>query len=491
WVGEHNTTWDTLMERPTGTRRGGHFFFGAFVMIIEQKKEETMMKNTKKKTEKNIQDRLVTALKAYQNNPKTHSDAQINQIIKSIETFGWTYPILVDEDLMVLAGHGRLEAAKRMVLKKVPTLKVVGLTQAQKKAYVIADNKISENGGWDSDLLQIEFESLSGMDLNFDLELTGFSAPQIDIALGRASNDNSGDQEDLDPGVAVMDHAPVTKPGDLWRLGDHLLYCGDVGLPESYEALGVRDPIAMVIADPPYNVPARQLSPGLRDRAQFTMGSGEMSSEDYIGFLTWTLSKAKAETRDGGLFYVFMDWRHIAELTAAADHCALTQLNLCVWNKSNAGLGSFYRSKHELIFVLKTGDAPHINNIELGVHGRNRSNVWDYAGANGFSRDGRDGLKGHPTPKPVALLADAILDATHQGNVVLDLFSGSGSAILAAEQTGRIARSIEIDPLYVDYAIARFQQKTGIHAVHAKTGQRYEALRADRQNNKKNQKGAA
>jgi DNA modification methylase len=312
---------------------------------------------------------------------------------------------------------------------------------------------------------------IHSLDIDFDLGITGFATAEVDLLLGAVDGNGEGDDSDEIP--AADDSKPtITKPGDLWVLGHHRLLCGDALLADSFQRLLAGERAQMVFADPPYNVAidGNVCGTGLIKHREFAMASGEMSEAEFTGFLKTIFQNLVAYSDDGSIHYICMDWRHAFEVLSASRATYTEFKNLCVWNKDGGGLGSLYRSKHELVFVLKSGTASHINNIELGSHGRNRFNVSDYAGVNSL-REGRlDGLAMHPTVKPVAMVADAMLDCSKRNGLVLDGFGGSGTTIVAAEKTGRRACVIELDPAYVDVAIRRFEKLSGHEAVHAVTG---------------------
>jgi len=411
-------------------------------------------------------------------NARTHSKKQIRQIAQSIKTFGFTNPILIDKNNRIVAGHGRVEAAKLLDIGEVPTIKLEELSDAQIRAYVIADNKLAENAGWDASILAIEFRYLSALDLDFDLTVTGFDTPAIDLLLSadQAPNDETDDIPPIDTSP------PISRSGDVWLLGRHRLLCGDATDPAAFKRLMRNEKAQLVFTDPPYNVPIDGHVSGL-GRAQhneFAMASGEMSSREFAGFLESVFKNLAAASADGSIHFLCIDWRHIDEMLAAGRSAYSELKNICVWNKSNGGMGSLYRSKHELVFVFKNGTAPHINNVELGRNGRYRTNVWDYAGANTFGASRLEELEMHPTVKPVALIADAILDCSKRGGSVLDCFAGSGSTLIAAERTGRNSYPIEYEPKYVDLIIRRYQNFAGDEAVHEETGLTFSALRAER-----------
>lgn len=404
-----------------------------------------------------------TTLKPYKNNARTHSAKQIQQIVNSIKEFGFTNPVLVDENSRILAGHGRVLAAQKLGMTEVPTICIRNLTEAQIKAYIIADNKIAANAGWDEKLLAIELQHLS--ELDFDLDLTGFEMPEIDLIINGADEDDPDPADDApEPGKGTA----VTKAGDIWEMGNHRLICGDSRQPAIYQALMQEARAQMVLTDPPYNVRVDGHVCGLGKvkHQEFAMASGEMTDGEFREFLSTALGQAIQFSADGSLHYVFMDWRHIGDLLEVGRGLYSELKNICVWNKDNGGMGALYRSKHELVAVFKHGTKPHINNIELGRHGRYRTNVWDYAGVNTIRKGRMEDLAMHPTVKPVALLADAIKDCTKRNQLVLDPFAGSGSALIAAEKTGRAARCIEVDPHYCDVIIRRWQTLTGKEAIN-------------------------
>jgi DNA modification methylase len=413
-------------------------------------------------------------LRPYAGNARSHSRKQLKLIADSIKRFGFTNPILVTDDFEVIAGHGRLQAAKSLAMQLVPVVAVSSLSEADKKALIIADNRIAELSNWDRDILAIEYQGLH--DLHFDdLEVTGFSLGEIDTILDDASEKKPvgpGPEDDLPPVVA----APVSRKGDLWILGSHRLLCGDARSDSDYARLLEAETADLVLTDPPFNVRVDGNVSGLGKvrHDEFAMASGEMSEAEFTTFLSIFLGCAKAHSRDGAILFVFMDWRHLFELTCAGREQGLAAKNLVVWAKDNAGMGTFYRSKHELVFVFKNGDGSHINTFELGQHGRYRTNVWEYAGVNTFRTGRLDELAMHPTVKPVAMLADAIRDVTKRGAIVLDPFAGSGSTLVAAEKTGRCARCIEFEPKYCDVIVRRWQAYTGKAATFEGTDLTFE-----------------
>ena len=393
-------------------------------------------------------------------NARTHPKRQIDQIAASIRAFGFTNPVLAEPSGQVIAGHGRLLAAKQLGLAEVPVIEIAGLSDAQVRALRLADNKIALGAGWDVEILKLELADLSLPDIDIDLGLTGFSSGEIDVILK--------DSEDPDDEVIpAVPENPRTVPGDIWQLGEHRIGCGD-GREIAFLREVIGDgTIDAAFLDPPYNVKINGHANAKGRHREFAMASGEMTTSAFREFLGQTLGACAAVSRPGAVHFVCMDWRHMDDLSAAAAPIYDALLNMCMWNKSNAGMGSLYRSKHEMVFVYRVPGATHTNTVELGKHGRNRTNVWDYASVNSMRGSRREDLALHPTVKPVAMVADAICDVTRQGELVFDIFLGSGTSLIAAERVGRRFRGVDIDPAYVDVAITRWEQLTGKQAVLA------------------------
>lgn len=416
-------------------------------------------------------------LTEYPNNPRQHDTKQLIKIQNSIEKFGFINPILVDEHNEIIAGHARLAAARLAHLPQVPVIHLEHLSTAQKKAYRIADNKLAELGTWSIENLQLEFQELEKLDLDFSLGITGFDMGDIDLIL-------EGKEAKADPKANnipfIPDNEVVTREGDIWILGEHRIICGNSLQKETLSPLMEDKKADMVFTDPPYNVKinGHVCGAGNVQHKEFKFASGEMTVEEFTQFLKTSFELLCMFSKDGSLHYICMDWRHIKEIMTAAEVYDQFK-NLCVWRKDNAGMGSFYRSQHELIFMFKHGKEPHINNVELGIHGRYRTNVWNYAGVNTPSAENAEKRAMHPTVKPVELIKDAILDASNRGGVVLDTFLGSGSTLIAAEKTGRICYGVELEPKYVDTAIRRYEslgEKRS--AVHMGSGKTYQELLA-------------
>ncbi|MGJ8585380.1 MAG: site-specific DNA-methyltransferase [Marinosulfonomonas sp.] len=399
----------------------------------------------------------IDALSPWAQNARTHSPKQIRQIAESIRTFGFTNPVLIDEDRCILAGHGRVEAAKLLGMAEVPCLRLDHMSRAQKRAYVLADNKLAENAGWDSEILAIELDALVTADLDFDIGVIGFDAGEIDLIIEGAAPSQANAPEDEE--LPHLDEHPITRPGDLWQLGEHRLICGDARQPAVLETLMQDEVAQMVFCDPPYNVPinGHVCGTGAIHHREFAMASGEMTRDQFTSFLTDAFHQLATWSMNGSIHFICMDWRHLGEILAAGETAYTELKNLIVWAKDNGGMGSFYRSRHELIFAFKSGTAPHINTFGLGQGGRYRTNVWEYRGANSGGAARLEELALHPTVKPVAMIADALRDCSHRGGIVLDVFGGSGSTLIAAHRTGRHARLVEIDPIYCDRTIRRWQ----------------------------------
>jgi DNA modification methylase len=415
-----------------------------------------------------------TSLKPDPRNPRIHTDKQVRQIAQSIESFGFNVPLLIDDQQQVIAGHGRLLAARKLGWDTVPAIRLSHLSESQRMAFLIADNRLTENSSWDERMLGEQLKILSELELDFDLEAIGFEVPEIDLLIDGL---NTVPQADPDDRLPEMSESAVSVLGDLWQLGKHRVLCGNSLVAASYERLMDGAKADLVITDPPYNVVIDGHATGLGKihHREFGMASGEMSSAEFTGFLRKAMLAARDHSIAGSLAYFFMDWRHMNEILSAGQEVYTELLNLCVWAKSNGGMGSFYRSAHELVFLFKNGTVSHRNNVQLGKFGRYRTNVWNYPGANSFSRSDSEGnlLALHPTPKPVALIADAIKDCSARGGLVLDPFLGSGTAVIAAERSGRRCYGLELDPLYVDTIIRRWQRQTRLDALHLETGETF------------------
>ena len=405
---------------------------------------------------KNIEMIAIRDLKSWARNARTHSRKQVRQIADSIETFGFTNPVLIDEQRTILAGHGRVVAAELLGMTEVPCLHLDHMSEAEKRAYVLADNKLALNAGWDDDLLAAELGALMSEDLDFDVGVIGFSIPEIDSLMETVAPEEPDDPAD----DRVPDVVPArVRPGDLWQLGRHRLVCGDALDAGVVDDLMNGEMARMVFADPPYNVPIEGHvgNSGKIQHREFAMASGEMTHAQFTDFLTKAMRNLADHSVDGSIHFLCMDWRHMSELLEAGQGVYSELKNLIVWAKDNGGMGTFYRSRHELIFAFKNGNAPHINTFELGQHGRYRTNVWQYRGVNTMRAGRMEELALHPTVKPVQMIADAIRDVSGRREIVLDTFGGSGSTLIAAKKTGRRAFICELDTTYCDRILARWE----------------------------------
>jgi DNA modification methylase len=412
---------------------------------------------------------------------RIHSKTRIKQLAASIQAFGFNLPILVDANSCLIAGQGLLEALKSLGWTEVPVIAVTHLTLEKQRAYAVALNRLGETGQWNEGNLALELKSLSEFDLDFSLEVTGFSMGEIDLKIEGLELAN---KEEAEPVAEAHSGPVISQLRDLWLLGEHRLLCGSALDATAVSNLMAGELATQVFSDPPYNVKILGHVSGLGKikHREFVEGSGELKGQKFTGFLQTFIKHTVENSVDGTLLYICMDWRHVEDLLAAAKANGLTLLNLCVWAKPNAGMGSHYRSQYELVFVFKNGDAPNQNNIQLGKFGRNRSNVWAYAANPGFGREGDEGNLSllHPTVKPVKMVADAILDSSKRGDIVLDPFLGSGTTLIAAQRVGRRCFGLELDPIYVDVIIRRWQAFTGEKAIHAVTGESFDSVAASR-----------
>jgi len=412
----------------------------------------------------------ITALRPWKRNARTHSRKQVRQIADSIARFGFTNPVLIDGSATILAGHGRVEAARHLGMERVPCLRLDHMTPDEKRAYVLADNKLALNAGWDEDLLAAELKELLAVDLDFDLSITGFSVAEIDTLVDGLSPEEPGNPDD----DRLPEDAGTRRcqAGDLWQLGRHRLICGSALDEKTVDALMGGERARMVFTDPPYNVPidGHVGGSGKVKHREFAMAAGEMSAGEFTAFLRAAFNNLARFSIDGSIHFVCMDWRHVDEVQQAARDVFTELKNLIVWVKDNGGMGTFYRSRHELIFAFKNGTAPHINSFELGQHGRYRTNVWQYRGVNTLKAGRMDELQLHPTVKPVQMIADAVKDCSGRGDIVLDLFGGSGSTLIAAHKTGRRGYLVELDPVYCDRIIRRWETYAGDEAQRLACG---------------------
>ena len=427
----------------------------------------------------------IARIRPYPTNPREHPERQIEMLMASVSKFGMNAPLLVNEQFDLIAGHGRLEAVKRLGFEAVPVITLPHLTLEQQRAYRIADNAISLRGAWSFELLAAEFELIAEADLNFDPVEIGFETPEYDGILSQAGTKPVAEQ------VALPDSsAPATsRPGDLWIFGKgrHRLLCGDAQERADYERLLLGEKANAVFTDVPYNVPVdgHVCGSGRIKHREFAMASGEMTPAEFEKFLSEIFVLQIEASKPGAVHFQCIDWRSVALMIDTGVELYDRLLNLCIWVKNSPGMGSLWRSQHELVCVFRTPGGKHLNNVQLGKHGRNRSNVWHYEGVTGFSATRRADLAAHPTCKPVAMVADAIRDVTNRNDLVLDPFLGSGTTIIAAQQAGRRAAALEIDPLYVDVSISRIVERTGLDVRH-EDGRSFQQVQIDRERETQN-----
>ena len=422
----------------------------------------------------------IDLLKPYTGNARTHSDKQLATIVRSLESFGWMNPLIAERDGTIIAGHGRWLAAKQLGLTHCPVIRVEHLTSDAARAYRLADNRIAELSDWDRDTLEIELQHLSSVDLDFNIETIGWEHAELDLLLDPEKEPDDGDPADAE--MPLPEAVAVTRLGELWLLGKHRLVCGSSLEPASFELLMEGHKASVGFQDAPFNVPIGGHVSGLgkTKHREFAMASGEMTDAEFRSFLGTNAKLVGDHAVEGAVLAMCMDWRGALLLQLATADAGLSLINLAVWVKTNGGMGSLYRSQHELVFITKKGRASHTNNVELGKHGRYRTNVWRYAGVNSFGKKRMEQLGGHPTPKPISMVADYLRDVSHRGQIVLDSFMGSGTTLLAAERTGRVAFGMDLDPLYIDLTIRRWQKMTGEVAISATKGQSFSEVETER-----------
>lgn len=418
-------------------------------------------------------------LKLNPKNSRTHSKKQLHKIAQSIEKLGFNNPVLIDTENFIIAGHGRVLAARELGLTEIPTICLSHMSQEQIRAYIIADNKLAEEAGWDNEILKIELDFLMNLEpeIGFDVTVTGFDIPQLDLILNSEALESVKEASKADPDMEflanVIDIPKRVNRGELWKLGEHLIYCGNSLEEVSYKKLLKNEQAQIIFTDPPYNVKIKGNVTKQKQHEEFELASGEMKKDEFIDFLKTAMSLQVRYSIDGSIHYQCMDWRHVSEMLDAGSEVYSSLKNICVWDKGTGGMGSLYRSQHEFIFVFKNGTKPHINNVELGVHGRYRTNVWKYKGMHASNPQANILVKLHPTVKPVPMIMDALLDCSSPNGIVLDSFGGSGSTLIAAERTKRRARIIELEPKYCDVILYRWEHLTGKTAKLIETKENY------------------
>jgi len=405
------------------------------------------------------------ALRPYSGNARTHDEEQIKVLMGSIRGFGFINPVLIDKDGVIVAGHGRVEAARRLGMTEIPVLRIEALTPDELRAYRLADNRIAELAGWDSEILAIELQHLSEVELDFGIEVTGWTNVEIDAAIldGKADEEEDADPADAVPAVGKI---AVSRLGDMWLMGKHRLLCGSALEASSFNRLLGDEKAVLICQDPPWNIAVKSISgSGKTQHREFLMASGEMSDEEYRAFIETQLARNIECAVPGAVIQSFIDWRGVEKVITAGISLGLELLNVLVWHKGHGSFGSPWRSAHELIVCFKVPSAPIKDRVRMGKHGRIRSNVLEVPGMGSFGKGRMEALESHPTSKPVALVTELIRDVTDRGDIVLDSFMGSGSCLLSADRSGRIARGIELDPLYVDVIVRRWQDHTGEDAI--------------------------
>lgn len=417
----------------------------------------------------------ITDLTYNKRSGRTHSASKRRKLTASIREFGFIGVVIIDKHNNIIAGNAKCQAAQAAGCTEVPCIRYEFMSEAHRRAFVLTENALAADAGWDMDIVADELKFL--LEANFEIGLTGFSLADLDFSVGSSASEND-DRVDL----PANDAKPVSLLGDLWLIGPHKIFCGDSRDMSSYDVLLGDERASMIISDPPYNVKidGHVSGNGKVKHRPFAFASGEMSPPEFTMFLRSIFQCCAMFSVDGSIHYHFMDFRHMREMLDAGEGVYGKLKQLIVWNKGSGSLGAFYRSQHELVFCWKSGKAKHINNFMMGETGRLRTNIWDYKGASTFYKGRQQDLSDHPTIKNLALVMDAILDVSHRGDIVLDPFCGSGTSVLAAHRTGRRGMSIEVDPIYVDTALRRLADATGIEAVHA-DGRSFSEVAIERQ----------
>ena len=409
----------------------------------------------------------------FSNSPaRRHTKKQQRKAVHMFAEQGIITPIVVDRSYRIIDGHLRVMAARELGIEALDALILPDISDAQRIELELALNRLPEDSTWDAANLKIKIEQL--IEYNVDLTFTGFETAEID---------NTLHFEVIEPDAQDWTTSdPVTQLGDIWQVGDHIIACGNALSPDAVlgDVLDGLELAKACITDPPYNVPTSGHILTTQKHAEFAMAAGEMDDQDFTEFLSRSITASLPYMDTTALYYLFMDWRHVGNLNTAAKYNGLIQQNLCVWSKTNAGMGSFYRSQHELVGVYSRSDRFQ-NNIQLGSTGRYRTNVWVYEGVNSFSATRADDLTDHPTIKPTQMIADIILDCTSIGDWVYDPFLGSGTTCQAAEQTRRRCLGIEYEPRYLDVALKRLKDRCGLDAIHVVSGLPFAEIAAERQ----------
>lgn len=409
--------------------------------------------------------RAIASLKGLKKRVRRSDVEQVERVARSIAKLKQAVPILIDQSGTIINGHIVAQAMSELGESEVWCAVIEHLDEDECNLLHVALNRTAETGSFDIEALGelcIEFD-----DLGFDLGVTGFSLPELDIIMTPSMGDAQEEEAPVD-----LPKFAVSQLDDLWILGEHKLLCGDATDPDAYMVLLEGELADVIFTDMPWNIPIKGFASGLgkTKHQDFVQGAGEMSEDEFIAFACDFHELGAKHLVKGGMFYSCIDFRSVHIIMAAGMASGLRHLNTAVWNKGSGGMGMLYRNAHEFVVIFCNGQKPALNNIQLGKHGRDRTNVWSYPGANRKGSSANKALALHPTSKPTELVRDALLDVTKPGDLVLDMFMGSGTTIMAAESSGRRARGIELDPIYVDVIIKRWEQATGGTAIHAETG---------------------
>lgn len=423
----------------------------------------------------------IELVRPYPLNARTHDERNISVIMASMRQFKFRNPILIDADNMVVAGHGRLEAAKRLGMKAIPALRITDLTSDELRAYRIADNRSAELAGWDDQIIAIELQHLSKIDVAFSVELTGFSHAEVDVRIDNAATSVNGDGDEAADEIPELQELPISRPGDLFVMGPHRLLCGSALDSSCYERLLNDEKAILICQDPPWNIAVKDISgSGSKKHREFIMASGEMTDSEFRNFILTELQCNLAFAAPGAVFQVFIDWRGVEKVITAGVSLGLEHFGICIWNKGHGSFGSPWRSAHEMIVCFRVPGAPIKDRVKMGHYGRVRNNVWTVPGMGSFGKGRKEALEAHPTSKPIQILTEAIRDVTDRGDIVVDGFSGSGSCLIAAHKTGRVFRGLELDPLYVDTIVRRWQKYTDEEAILEGDGRTFAELEEER-----------
>lgn len=424
-----------------------------------------------------LEHRRLDAVKLPAKSVRKHKPAEMKKLRASLQEYGMVTPIVIDADGKIIDGVGRYNAARDLGMQEIPVaVAPTGLTKAQLAALSLGLNRLPQGTTWDEAVLLDVLHEVTSADL--PAELTGFDDIEIDRILTPRTTDLDEDVVE----ETVTERQPVSVAYDIWGIGEHRLYHGDARDPTLYAHAFEKEKAALVVADPPYNIP---IDGGISARGavkhpDFVEGSGELTDDEYEALIGEVMALCTSWSNDGALHYFFIDWRHVGQLDRVGRKVYPRLVHIVVWAKSNWGVGDFYRHQHELVLVFKSGDAPHVNNVARGRSGRSRSDLWQYDGATSFSKTRKQNLADHPTVKPLAMIEDLIQDASNPGDLVFDPFAGSGTTLIAAHRKKRRAVIVEMDGRYVDAALRRFMRVLKIEPIQLKTGKTFSEIAAER-----------